>query len=126
MFKFPMHLDDFFSVDSFIIALQLLYKINGKCQSPFLVRSLIKNSSNSPSAIFMNTETNMLNLVNQPTCLFQSLTITYLIIPYLPKILGRNISANSVDPDQTAPRSSLIWVCTICPHLHNFYIVTEL
>ena len=25
--------------------------------------------------------------------------------------------ANSVDPDQTAPRSSLIWVCTICPDL---------
>ena len=23
--------------------------------------------------------------------------------------------ANSVDPDQTAPRSSLIWVCTVCP-----------
>ena len=22
--------------------------------------------------------------------------------------------ANSVDPDQTAPRSSLIWVCTVC------------
>ena len=25
--------------------------------------------------------------------------------------------ANSVDPDQTAPRSSLIWVCTVCPGL---------
>ena len=25
--------------------------------------------------------------------------------------------ANSVDPDQTAPRSSLIWVCTVCPVL---------
>ena len=25
--------------------------------------------------------------------------------------------ANSADPDQTAPRSSLIWVCTICPGL---------
>ena len=24
---------------------------------------------------------------------------------------------NSVDPDQTAPRSSLIWVCTFCPSL---------
>ena len=23
--------------------------------------------------------------------------------------------ANSADPDQTAPRSSLIWVCTVCP-----------
>ena len=23
--------------------------------------------------------------------------------------------ANSVDPDQSAPRSSLIWVCTVCP-----------
>ena len=23
--------------------------------------------------------------------------------------------ANSVDPDQVAPRSSLIWVCTVCP-----------
>ena len=23
--------------------------------------------------------------------------------------------ANSVDPDQTALRSSLIWVCTVCP-----------
>ena len=23
--------------------------------------------------------------------------------------------ANSVDPDQTAPRSSLIWICTVCP-----------
>ena len=22
--------------------------------------------------------------------------------------------ANSVDPDQTAPRSSLFWVCTVC------------
>ena len=25
--------------------------------------------------------------------------------------------ANSVDPDQTAPRSGLIWVCTDCPDL---------
>ena len=25
--------------------------------------------------------------------------------------------ANSADPDQTAPRSSLIWVCTVCPGL---------
>ena len=25
--------------------------------------------------------------------------------------------ANSVDPDQTAPLSSLIWVCTVCPGL---------
>ena len=25
--------------------------------------------------------------------------------------------ANSVGPDQTAPRSSLIWVCTVCPGL---------
>ena len=25
--------------------------------------------------------------------------------------------ANSVDPDQIAPRSSLIWVCTVCPGL---------
>ena len=25
--------------------------------------------------------------------------------------------ANSVDPDQTAPRSSLIWVFTVCPDL---------
>ena len=25
--------------------------------------------------------------------------------------------ANSVDSDQTAPRSSLIWVCTVCPGL---------
>ena len=25
--------------------------------------------------------------------------------------------ANSEDPDQTAPRSSLIWVCTVCPDL---------
>ena len=24
---------------------------------------------------------------------------------------------NSEDPDQTAPRSSLIWVCTVCPDL---------
>ena len=23
--------------------------------------------------------------------------------------------ANSVDPDQTAPLGSLIWVCTVCP-----------
>ena len=23
--------------------------------------------------------------------------------------------ANSVDPDQTVPLSSLIWVCTVCP-----------
>ena len=34
--------------------------------------------------------------------------------------------ANSVDPDQTAPRSSLIWVCTICPGLsvHKLRIIT--
>ena len=25
--------------------------------------------------------------------------------------------ANSVVPDQTAPRSSLIWVCTVCSEL---------
>ena len=25
--------------------------------------------------------------------------------------------ANSVDPDQTAPYESLIWVCTVCPDL---------
>ena len=25
--------------------------------------------------------------------------------------------ANSVDPDQTAPLGSLIWVCTVCPGL---------
>ena len=25
--------------------------------------------------------------------------------------------ANSVDPDQTAPRSSLIWICTVCSDL---------
>ena len=25
--------------------------------------------------------------------------------------------ANSIDPDQTAPRSSLIWVCIVCPVL---------
>ena len=25
--------------------------------------------------------------------------------------------ANSVDPHQTAPRSSLIWVYTVCPNL---------
>ena len=25
--------------------------------------------------------------------------------------------ANSEDPDKTAPRSSLIWVCTVCPDL---------
>ena len=25
--------------------------------------------------------------------------------------------ANSVDPDQTAPRSSLIWVCTVYPDI---------
>ena len=25
--------------------------------------------------------------------------------------------ANSVDPDQTAPRSRLIWVCTVCPDM---------
>ena len=28
---------------------------------------------------------------------------------------GADGMANSVDPDQTAPRSSLIWVCTVCP-----------
>ena len=26
-------------------------------------------------------------------------------------------TANSVDPDQTVPKSSLIWVCTVCPDL---------
>ena len=30
---------------------------------------------------------------------------------------GANGIANSEDTDQTAPRSSLIWVCTICPDL---------
>ena len=33
----------------------------------------------------------------------------------LPK--DANAIANSVDPDQTAPRSSLIWVCTVCQGL---------
>ena len=34
--------------------------------------------------------------------------------------------ANSADPDQTAPRSSLIWVCTVCPDLsvQKFRIIT--
>ena len=39
--------------------------------------------------------------------------------------------ANSVDPDQTAPRSSLIWVCTVCIYhfvrhfdVQNFRTVT--
>ena len=27
--------------------------------------------------------------------------------------------ANSIDPDQTAPRSSLFWVCTVCSVLHG-------
>ena len=27
------------------------------------------------------------------------------------------IIAYSEDPDQTAPRSSLVWVCTVCPDL---------
>ena len=36
--------------------------------------------------------------------------------------------ANSVDPDQTAPRSSLFWVCTVCsdlsvPILKTFTVV---
>ena len=36
--------------------------------------------------------------------------------------------ANSVDPDQTAPRSSLFWVCTVCsdlsvPILRTFTVV---
>ena len=30
---------------------------------------------------------------------------------------GRDGIANSVDPDQTAPRSSLFWVCIICSDL---------
>ena len=29
--------------------------------------------------------------------------------------------ANSVDPDKTAPMSSLIWVCTVCSHLSVDY-----
>ena len=39
--------------------------------------------------------------------------------------------ANSVDPDQTAPlgssRSSLIWVCTVCPGISDrkLRIITE-
>ena len=45
---------------------------------------------------------------------------------YLPKIQTKRLNlsvfrhkdangkANSEDPDQTAPRSSLIWVCTVC------------
>ena len=34
--------------------------------------------------------------------------------------------ANSEDPDQTAPRSSLIWVYTVCPDLsvRKFRIIT--
>ena len=36
--------------------------------------------------------------------------------------------ANSVDPDQTAPRSSLFWVCTVCsdlsvPILRTFTVI---
>ena len=30
---------------------------------------------------------------------------------------GGYVIANSVDPDQTAPRSSLFWVCTVCSDL---------
>ena len=30
---------------------------------------------------------------------------------------GADGPANSVDPDQTAPSSSLIWVYTVCPDL---------
>ena len=30
---------------------------------------------------------------------------------------GRDGIANSVDPDQTAQRSSLFWVCTVCSDL---------
>ena len=38
--------------------------------------------------------------------------------------------ANSVDPDQTAPRSSLFWVCTVCsdlsvPILRTFTVGVE-
>ena len=39
--------------------------------------------------------------------------------------------ANSVDPDQTAPKSSLFWVCTVCsdlsvPILRTFTVQTKL
>ena len=38
--------------------------------------------------------------------------------------------ANSVDPDQTAPRSSLFWVCTVCsdlsvPILRTFTVILK-
>ena len=36
------------------------------------------------------------------------------------RVMGRKDAdgiANSVDPDQTAPRSSLSWVYTVCPNL---------
>ena len=32
-----------------------------------------------------------------------------------------NEMANSADPDQTAPRSSLIWVCTVCSDILSEY-----
>ena len=34
--------------------------------------------------------------------------------------------ADSVDPDQTAPRSSLIWVCTVCPGISVGKLITVL
>ena len=41
---------------------------------------------------------------------------------------GGDEMANGVDPDQTAPRSSLFWVCTVCsdlsvPILRTFTVV---
>ena len=39
---------------------------------------------------------------------------------------GANGRANSADPDQTQSRSSLIWVCTVCPDLSvpKFRVIT--
>ena len=38
---------------------------------------------------------------------------------YIRKMRPKDVKgiANSVDPDQNAPSSSLIWVCTVCPDL---------
>ena len=69
-------------------------------------------------AAILNTKTsltvNFLNIRTPQNCCNHSKIWT----KWLSRVLSPNDAdgmANSVDPDQTAPRSSLIWVCTVRP-----------
>ena len=55
-----------------------------------------------------------------PKYLDTQITLKFELCGLYHRAMGPNDAdgmANNVDPDQTAPRSSLIWVCTVCPGL---------